>query len=66
MKGITAAMRRIIRRPRRTAAAAEPQVSSDRTRRHRELARYEGQSGPNLTVQTTIDLARTQTWTGGG
>lgn len=65
MKGITAAMRRIIRRTRRTADA-EPQVTSDRTRRRRELARYEGQSGPNLTVQTTIDLARTQTWTGGG
>ena len=65
MKGITAAMRRIIRRPRRTADA-EPQVTSDRTRRHRELARYEGQSGPNITVQTTNDLARTQTWTGGG
>ena len=65
MKGIAATMRRIIRRTRHTAAAAEPQVSSDRTRHRRELARYEGQSGNNLTVQTTIDHARTQTWTGG-
>ncbi len=63
MRGIVSAMRRVIRRARRTA---EPQVSSDRTRHRQELARYEGQSGSNLTVQTTIDMARTQTWTGGG
>ena len=62
MKAIAAAMRRLIRRPRHTA---EPQVSTDRTRHRRELTRYEGQSGNNLTVQTTIDQARTQTWTGG-
>ena len=66
MRGIVSAMRRMLGRARRTAGAAEPEVSSDRTRRQRELARYEGQSGNNLTVQTTIDLARTQTWTGGG
>ena len=41
-------------------------IDTERTRRRRELARSENQSGHNLTVQTTIDMARTQTWTGGG
>ena len=42
------------------------QVDTEQTRRQRELARSENQAGHNLTVQTTIDMARTQTWTGGG
>ena len=42
------------------------QVNTERMRHRRELARSEGQAGHNLTVQTTIDMARTQTWTGGG
>ncbi len=41
-------------------------IDTEQTRRRRELARSENQSGHNLTVQTTIDMARTQTWTGGG
>ena len=41
-------------------------VDTERTRHRCELARYQGQVGDNLTVQTTIDMARTQTWTGGG
>ncbi len=41
-------------------------VDTELMRRRRELARYQGQVGDNLTVQTTIDMARTQTWTGGG
>ena len=41
-------------------------VGTEQTRRRRELARSENQAGHNLTVQTTIDMARTQTWTGGG
>ncbi len=40
-------------------------VDTERARRRRELARSENQAGHNLTVQTTIDMARTQTWTGG-
>ena len=43
-----------------------PHVDTELTRRRRELARSENQAGHNLTVQTTIDMARTQTWTGGG
>ena len=42
------------------------QVDTEMMRRRRELARSENQAGHNLTVQTTIDMARTQTWTGGG
>ncbi len=42
------------------------QVDTELMRRRRELARSENQAGHNLTVQTTIDMARTQTWTGGG
>ena len=41
-------------------------VDTELMRRRRELARSENQAGHNLTVQTTIDMARTQTWTGGG
>lgn len=41
-------------------------VDTELMRHRRELARAENQSGRNLTVQTTIDMARTQTWTGGG
>lgn len=42
------------------------QVDTELMRHRRELARFENQAGQNLTVQTTIDMARTQTWTGGG
>lgn len=41
-------------------------IDTERMRHRRELARSQGQAGHNLTVQTTIDMARTQTWTGGG
>ena len=41
-------------------------IDTERMRHRRELARSRGQAGHNLTVQTTIDMARTQTWTGGG
>ena len=41
-------------------------VNTELMRHRRELARFENQAGQNLTVQTTIDMARTQTWTGGG
>ena len=41
-------------------------VETELMRRRRELARSQNQAGHNLTVQTTIDMARTQTWTGGG
>ena len=41
-------------------------VDTERMRHRRELARYQGQVGDNLTVQTTIDMVRTQMWTGGG
>ncbi len=41
-------------------------IDTERMRHRRELARYQGQVGDNLTVQTTIDMARTQTWMGGG
>ena len=41
-------------------------VDTELMRHRRELARSENQAGHNLTVQTTIDMARTQTWTGGG
>ena len=41
-------------------------IDTERMRHRRELARYQNQAGHNLTVQTTIDMARTQTWTGGG
>lgn len=41
-------------------------IDTERMRHRRELARYQGQVGDNLTVQTTIDVARTQTWMGGG
>ena len=47
-------------------AGGGPDVDTEQTRRRRELARSENQAGHNLTVQTTIDMARTQTWTGGG
>ena len=41
-------------------------IDTKRMRHRRELARYQGQVGDNLTVQTTIDMARTQTCMGGG
>ena len=41
-------------------------VDTEQTRHRRELDRSRNQAGHNLTVQTTIDMARTQTWTGGG
>ena len=41
-------------------------IDTEQSRHRRELARSENQAGHNLTVQTTIDMARTQTWTGGG
>ena len=41
-------------------------IDTERTRHRRELTRSQNQAGHNLTVQTTIDMARTQTWTGGG
>lgn len=41
-------------------------VDTELIRRRRELTRSQAQAGHNLTVQTTIDMARTQTWTGGG
>lgn len=69
MKGIVSAVGRVIRRARgrRSIGGGDAgQISSDRTRQHRELTRYQGQGGADLTVQTTIDMARTQTWTGGG
>ncbi len=51
---------------RNRAASAGRSIATERVRRQRELARSQGQAGHNLTVQTTIDMARTQTWTGGG
>ena len=57
--------RRLAGRFRRIAGGG-PQVDTERMRHRRELARSENQAGHNLTVQTTIDMARTQTWTGGG
>lgn len=70
MKGIVSAVGRVIRRARGRrnigGGGDDGQISSDRTRQHRELTRYQGQAGADLTVQTTIDMARTQTWTGGG
>ena len=53
------------RRRNRTGSAGRS-IATERVRRQRELARSQGQAGHNLTVQTTIDMARTQTWTGGG
>ena len=52
----------ILRRP----AEESLHIDTELTRHRRELARSENQAGHNLTVQTTIDMARTQTWTGGG
>lgn len=71
MKGIFSAVSRVVRRARGRRGVGggggdAGQISSDRTRQHRELTRYQGQAGADLTVQTTIDMARTQTWTGGG
>ena len=69
MKGIVSAVGRVVRRARarRSIGGGDAgQISSDRTRQQRELTRYQGQAGADLTVQTTIDMARTQTWTGGG
>ena len=57
--------RRLAGRFRRIAGGGS-QVDTEQMRHRRELARSENQAGHNLTVQTTIDMARTQTWTGGG
>ena len=57
---------RVIARRARSLAGGGAEVDTAHSRHRRELARSEGQAGHNLTVQTTIDMARTQTWTGGG
>ncbi len=59
-----AAIRVVVKRARRLAGGGA-EVDTAHSRHQRELARYQGQVGDNLTVQTTIDMARTQTWTGG-
>ena len=64
MQLLTALLRRLALRQQTPERAL--QVDTERSRRQRELARSENQAGHNLTVQTTIDMARTQTWTGGG
>ena len=64
MPWLTTLIRRISRRQQTLQGALH--VDTEQTRRQRELARSENQAGHNLTVQTTIDMARTQTWTGGG
>ena len=53
-------------RSRRRPAEDSLHIDTEQSRRRRELARSENQAGHNLTIQTTIDMARTQTWTGGG
>ena len=53
-------------RARRQPAEESLHIDTEQSLRRRELARSENQAGHNLTVQTTIDMARTQTWTGGG
>ena len=60
-----AAIRVVVKRARRLAGGGA-EVDTAHSRHQRELARSQGQAGHNLTVQTTIDMARTQTWTGGG
>ena len=65
MRIFVTALRAIFRRARRLAGGGA-EVDTAHSRHQRELARSEGQAGHNLTVQTTIDMARTQTWTGGG
>ncbi len=57
--------RRLARRPYKLPESGL-HVDTELMRHRRELARSQGQAGHNLTVQTTIDMARTQTWTGGG
>ena len=64
MQRLTALLQRLAVRKR--TPEADLHVDTERTRHRRELARSENQAGHNLTVQTTIDMARTQTWTGGG
>ena len=56
----------IIRRVRARIGADTPHIDTEQARHRRELARSQSQAGHNVTVQTTIDMARTQTWTGGG
>ena len=65
MRIFVAAIRAIVKRARRLAEGGA-EVDTAHSRHRRELARSQGQAGHNLTVQTTIDMARTQTWTGGG
>ena len=64
MQLLTALLRRLAVRQHPPEGALH--VDTEQMRRRRELARSENQAGHNLTVQTTIDMARTQTWTGGG
>ena len=64
MQSLTALLRRLAVRQQTPEGTLH--VDTEQTRRQRELARSENQAGHNLTVQTTIDMARTQTWTGGG
>ena len=40
-------------------------IDTESARRRREPDCSPNQAGRNLTVHTTIDMARTQTWTGG-
>ena len=65
MRTVITAIRAVVRRARRLAGGGA-EVDTAHSRHQRELARSENQAGHNLTVQTTIDMARTQTWTGGG
>jgi hypothetical protein len=68
MEWIAQIIRRVRGRNGKPAKPAEDgrHVATELMRHRRELARSQGQAGHNLTVQTTIDMARTQTWTGGG
>ena len=61
-----AAFSRRLRAGWRRLLGDDSHIETERMRHRRELARSQGQAGHNLTVQTTIDMARTQTWTGGG
>ena len=64
MQRLTALLKRLAVRQR--TPENDLHVDTEQMRHRRELARSENQAGHNLTVQTTIDMARTQTWTGGG
>lgn len=66
MMGIFVTAVRAMARGAQRLVSGGAEVDTAHLRRRRELTRSEGQAGHNLTVQTTIDMARTQTWTGGG